>query len=276
MTRYIAYSLTMALLAATAHADIMQNFGTDGQPVLAPTQTPGAYYPDRYQPAVFESSFFDGDDRLHIEVNSADSEANRPASFSSGFYNTQGRKFDTPGENSFSIDLYVGSDWDTVDRNTGMWGTAIDAANAISGYPILAFRNVEAGGAFPPVDSGFYFYTQDTDQDDSNGYTDGYVPVADLDSGDFGKWYTLSFAILDDKFEASVADSMGTTIGSFSDIYTFGSESFSNMIVNTYNFGDTYDVYYDNFTATNIPEPSTIALAGLALGGLAFRRRRRA
>ena len=265
----VAGALTLTLAATSAHAEILHTYDSvDGQPSAG-------YTVDRYDTSAFESAFFDGDDRLHIQVSEDDSAANRPSGYSSTFYNNQGRKYNTTGENSFSIELYVGADWDTVDRSTGIWATAVDDTNTISGYPIISYRNIEAGGTFDEVDSGFYFYTQDVDLDE-NTVDPNYTMMADLDTGDFGQWYTLSFEIVGDVFEAMVTNEGGAVMGTYTDTFTYGSTSFANMIINTYNVGETYDVYYDNFSATsNVPEPATLALCGLGcvVGGLVYRRR---
>ncbi|WP_222838969.1 hypothetical protein, partial [Enterococcus faecium] len=132
-----------------ASAAVSNSFDT---PVtIAPTQAPGTWYTDRYAPAGFVSPvFFDGDNRLLHSISAADGGNARPGGFSSAFYNTQGRKFDLDSStNAMSIDLYVPQAWATTGRRmAGFWGTAFDAGNAVSGFPIIEFASDSAGPSF--------------------------------------------------------------------------------------------------------------------------------
>lgn len=226
-------------------ADIFpQRFPFNTDPVLNSVQTPGQFYTDRYAPFLFESEYFDGDFRLHQQVNVADSAANRPPAYSSTFYNTQGRKFDVNSGvgSSVSMDLYIGSDWTTNDRRADLWLTTFDNANNISGFPILGFANI-AGGPF--AGGAFRVFTQDTDQNPSNGYTADWVSLG-LPSGfATDKWYTLRVTLYGSAYLFEVLDN-GTPVLSYVDNVTEGSVLIGNTIIQAYNFGSTYDVYWDN------------------------------
>ncbi|MDZ7848255.1 MAG: hypothetical protein U5L96_16695 [Owenweeksia sp.] len=103
------------------------------------SQASDVWYTDRYAP---DSFYVDGSDSslVHL-IDAADGTNNRPGSFSSSFYDTQGRKYDLEtGTTMLSIDLYVPSAWATTGRRmAGIWGTGIDAVSAISAYPIIEF-----------------------------------------------------------------------------------------------------------------------------------------
>ena len=77
---------SLALLVALATAAVAfaagplyftDKLGTN--PVLAVSQTPGAWYVDRYAPAAFESTTFAGQPRLQISISTSDATANRPS-----------------------------------------------------------------------------------------------------------------------------------------------------------------------------------------------------
>ncbi|MDZ4832154.1 MAG: cohesin domain-containing protein [Phycisphaerae bacterium] len=159
-------------------ADIFpQVFPFNADPALSPTAAPGVFYTDRYAPFLFESAFFDGDFRLLHQVNSADSAANRPPAFMSAFYNTQGRKLDINSATgtSVSMDLYIGSDWGGPDnRRADLWLTTFDSLNDISGFPILGFAQIMGD---PLATGNFRVFTQDIDNNPSNGYTPGWVSL---------------------------------------------------------------------------------------------------
>ncbi len=195
----------------------------DSQPVLAPSEVPDAYYPDRYRPAVFESAPFGGDNRLHVEINQADSQANRPPAFSSTFYNTQGRAFLTPGAVTAQIDIYVAPDWATSRRRADLWAVGIDNTAAVSKYPtfgitsegILRFRVF----------------------DDSIGWVDLNHPIA------VGNWYRLTISLTCTAVQYRV-----NNVLVYSDPVLRGTVSFRSSIIQGYNWGDpTYDLYFDNY-----------------------------
>ena len=211
-----------------------------------PTQTPNCWYRDRFIPAVFENFDFGGENVLRHGVDAADFQGY------GNFYATQGRKYDLdmPVGTTLGIDFYLPADWDTKVRSTGIWATTFDSNSNVSGYPILAFSsndpddpsNVTPANPTPR----FRWYTQDTDQNPNNGYQDGYVdfytPTA------FGVWYRLEIELTNSAYIFTVKDAGGTVLATATDVVTFGSLRFGNVILQAYNFGETYDFYWDNLT----------------------------
>ncbi len=235
----LAMVLAVALLAGTASATTL-TFETDGDL--------SGWYTDRYDPAVFEIAEFNGESRLHMRVN--------PSGPTSGFSSFQGKKYDTnlTGDiMTFSIDMYVDADWDTSDRSVGLWGVGHDEDGIISAYPILAFRGTASTAR------GFYSW--------DGAWSDDYMAVEN-----YNEWYNLKFVLTKGVgFEYFINNSL---MGTFSATNT---SSLENVILNAYNFGEGYDIYWDNFVydATVVPEPATMTLLGLGLGGLALSRIRR-
>lgn len=195
---------------------------------------------DRKAPAAFESVSFDGGNRLHIGIAASDWQT-------SGFYNTQGRSraFSPPCVTKISGELYIPAAWENQKRRSDIWGVTRDAWGSISGYPILGFANVD--GATPVL----RVFSQDTDEDPSNGYQAGWRNLGLAITYD--KWYKLDIVIADDKFEFYVDDVLALT-----DSGTFGSLSFSAMMLQGYNFAEDYDIYWDNVQAGPLMDIPTV------------------
>jgi parallel beta-helix repeat protein len=203
---------------------------------IAQTAAPGVWYTDRYAPGVFESYDFGGEMVLWHGIRAADSAANRPPAFSGAFYNTQGRKLDlnlSGSQQSMSIDLWLDSAMAGPDgRVAGLWGTAFNASDAISAYPIIAFRNrAQNAPDFDPITPGFYAWN----------FSD-WVLLREATSADYDQWHTLSIVwtvgagveyLVNGEPLLSLAQTSTTKLG--------------DVILNAYNFGQDYDVYWDNF-----------------------------
>ncbi|GAB7080822.1 PEP-CTERM sorting domain-containing protein [Megalodesulfovibrio paquesii] len=203
------------------------------------------WYRDRYEPAVFEIASFDGDSRLHIGIDGSDQQ-------SSSFYNYQGMKLDFGVSVSeiITADLYIDSSWNSA--NVGIWGTLKTLDGLVSGYPIISWR--EGAG----IISGFYSF--DYFLGGWNLLGSGYAEDA---------WHTLEM-----RYTGSTMDYYidGVFAYAFDDIWQDG--VIANIILNSYNFGESFDVYWDNVGTRQTPEPSTLVLAGLGLAGLIRMRRR--
>ena len=202
------------------------------QIVVAQAQAPETYYVDRYAPYGFSVVNYLGSDILKHEINASDCETCRPGGYNSAFYNTQGRKYDTPDALSLAIDLYIPSDWATTNkRMAGLWGTAIDASNGVSAYPIVEFTS--DGGV--PRFRGW--------NSDPGGWIDMGLPTGFA----YNNWYTITIKLTGDKFIYQVGDLTLTE-------NALGSVSISNMILQGHNnlTGVTYDIYWDNFKTSGV------------------------
>ncbi len=229
-----------------------QTFDTD--PVLSDTPAPGVWYTDRYKPAGFSSESFDGDQRLRLQLSEDDGAVDRPSAFNSSFYNTQGRKFDTPGATMLSIDMYIDQSFASdPGRIGGLWGTAVDAGNVISAYPIVEF----IGGGFSVWDGAAF---------QAIGTPTGFS---------YDSWINIGVNLdtSTDMFTVFAGDA-SLTFGAS------GSKSFSNAILQGINTNDgiNRDIYFDNFVASApspVPVPASlpILLSGLAIFGVVRRRR---
>jgi hypothetical protein len=215
----------------------------------ASSQTPDCWYTDRFAPAVFENATFLSDERLKHGVDAADWQSTGLPNF----YNTQGRKYDIdmPVGTTLAADVYVPASWQTSVRSLGMWATTFNAGPYISGYPILNVVSNDPDDDLNPTPANpsprFRYYTQDIDQDTSNGYQAGYVEMGPVLN--FDEWYRLEIELTPTYYEFRVVRvSTATTVYSAIDLITFGSNRFGNIILQAYNFGETYDGYWDNVT----------------------------
>ena len=114
-----------------------------------------------------------------------------------------------------------------------------DTDGYISGYPIAGFT---AG-------KGFRIYTQDTDQDESNGYQPGWYDIGYPASFAYGQWYTMRAELTETAYRYYINGELVWT-----DVATFDSVLWANMMLQAYNYGEDYDVYWDNVGAGRIGE----------------------
>jgi hypothetical protein len=222
--------------------------------------TPAEWNTDRYAPAGFEAVDFDSGSRLKLSIAGADRQTN-------DFYNTQGMKRGSELPvwtiQSVSVDLYVGSDWDTGNRAVGLWAQMLDVDGIESSWPKLCFRHTDAPiGDWPKIDAGLYVY---------NYIDGGWMPGSHaIGEGGFGQWYNIEMRLTRDVgFEFFVNDTLIETIA---DELPW-SHHITAILLDAYNFGGDYDVHFDNLTAAATPEPATMAL--LVLGGVSVLVRRR-
>ena len=212
-----------------------QGFATN--PTLAATQTPGAWYVDRFAPAGFVSDVFGGSNRLKHSILQSQTQGD-------AFYNTQGRKYDIAGSKAMNIQLFVPAAWATTGRRmAGFWGTAVDGSNVVTRYPIIEFTSDGANPRFRVYDNGTWI---------DLGLPTGFA---------YNQWYTLQIALLSNgAFLCSVGDRSTTISGG-------GSVSIANAILQGYNHtpGLDYDIYWDNFNAFDNPVAQNAPTVGVAL-----------
>lgn len=236
-----------------AQAAFMDDF--DNPVATAATQTPGAYYTDRFPPFGFTGGVsFDGRFVLHQAISSADGANNRPAGFELSFYNSQGRKYDLgDGETAMSIELYVSSEAGSMNgRYAGFWGSAFNVLDSVSAYPILEFTS---DGGTPR------FRGWDNDHWVDMGLPTGFA---------YDEWYTLNIELLNSgEFRYTVGDLVMDT----TDVGVHGSVDIGNVILQGYNTteGVSYDIHWDNLSV--VPEPASLVLLGMGALTLLGRRR---
>ncbi len=236
----IAAGTIMIVNSVTAQAPVQLFETWDAPPTLASVPTAGAWYPDRYRPAVFEQFMFSGENVLRVGIRATDALAVRPPANRSTFYNTHGRKYDLGAGNgpgtALVADLYVGADWDVKHRMATLWSTARDSTGATAFYNIVGFRNVTG------TDPGFYMYGYRN----VGAYTLVPYPVS------YGQWYQLKIALTDTAFVYSINNTVV-----LSDTTLNGARYFSDLMLQAYSFADSslpvatqaydeYDVYWDN------------------------------
>lgn len=218
--------------------DLVQTFDVD--PPISATQASGVWYTDRYAPQVFESAFFNGDYRLQHGLRSAGTMANRPGSFSSSFYNYQGRKFDVlvqAGE-SVSVEMYADSTWPAGVR-AGMWATASDGNLT---FPIIEFvvDALNSPGDGATNFTGFRWWQSGI------GWTSAIAMSPD------DAWHDLEIQLTGSDINFFIDSVM---IASTDNL---GAVQFINVILQGHNEGPAgeYDIYWDNFSAGPIAPTS--------------------
>jgi hypothetical protein len=140
----------------------------------------------------------------------------------------------------------------------------VDASSAVSIYPIIEFNN-------------------QTDASSANGFRIYNAGVWENVGGfaGFDQWYRIGFVLSGGNVEYFVNE---VSVGSFS---AGASASLANVILQGYNLGNSYDIYWDNLNSSNIaapdgltlitPEPGTLTMFSMLIAGLGagvWRRRR--
>jgi hypothetical protein len=232
-----------------------------------------AWTVNRYAPAGFASVVFNGDSRLQLTINQTGSTANRPPTFSDPFYDIQGmqRPGGITGLWSLSAQVYVSSAFDTTTgalASSALWGHT-GTTPAGGAYAVLGFTNASPTDPLNPnaLDRAFTFEV-------FNVSTGGWIALVAPSGFAFDSWHTLSETSTGTAFHYFIDDTLV-----FSQATTAGNDLMSAMIQG-YNFDGTgdhsYSVYWDNITASAIPEPAgTVLIAATGALGLAFWRRRR-
>jgi hypothetical protein len=271
------YNLKKVLLAAVA---LLSFASVQTIAVAAFTDTfdtiDPAWVTDRYEPEAFVVENFLGDNRLRIDIDISDSAANRPGSFSSAFYNTQGRQrpAGVTAPWVLSGDLYVDSAFNTTTgqlARTDLWGRDSNPVEALAHYPVFGITNASPTDGFNPSAPDRSFRFRVWDANTANGWVDLAAPVGFA----FDQFHNLSIAYDGTSFEYKLDGATLYTDATASLTLVGGLQT---AFVEAYNFGvGSYTVRWDNISVASIPEPASMLLLGMStLGSLLVRPRRNA
>jgi hypothetical protein len=250
------YPLSVSITAAASSpADTGMAIGSSA--VLSLADAAGSWYPDRYAPSGFTSSQTGGgrDGVLDEFISAGDQDGSRPAPYNSGFYDFQGRKYDlAAGSTYIAVDLYVPASWSTLNQKdpsgnpanwgslASLWATGVDASGSTASYPIIGFNNQAGSGA-----GGFQVFDQ----------TNGWTNVAGFTRAD--QWYQIGIAVDGNQIDYFVNGKLVYT-----DTTPTGAVSLSNVMLQGYNGGNDYHIFWDNLSDTK----ATVADAALNAGQL--------
>ncbi len=225
---------------------------------------PTGWVTDRYQLNVFANvcNFAGRDNVLGITTTSAESLGSRPGPFQSTFYNTQGMQYVLTGGagDSLSADLWIPEEWRSESngsRRTDMWGVMTDGSS-VTDYPIVGFTNYGGLPTFRVWDDTAWVNLSNAVQ--------------------YGSWNRLSMLFTGTSYEYRINGNLAYT----DNTPGAGTTGFSATIIQIYNFGDPafpnavvndYSAHWDN-VGGDVPEPATLSLAGLCLGGVVLWHRR--
>jgi hypothetical protein len=231
----------------------------------------GTWTPDRYAPSGFASGTSGGGRTGVLTESISATDFTRPVPYNGAFYNTQGKGTALPaGTNSMSVELYVDPTWASLNQtvagvNTGrlasFWGFAYGpGGSSPADYPFIEFNNnIDGTGGFRIWDDAL---------DNGNG---AYENVAGF--AGYGQWYTLGIEVFGGNIAFSINGVLAYTVSNV------GPLTLGNAVLQGYNAGNDYKIYWDNLSADPVPEPATLISVGIAsvlCAGFAWTRRRAA
>jgi hypothetical protein len=229
-------------------------YGAVSNPVLPPFDPgPGTWHQDRYRPAGFTLGQAGGGRAGVLDefISAADGYGNRPASYSSVFYDVQGGACAlAAGTTYLAVDLYVPHSWSSLNQQgpasdparagelASLWAAAVDASGSIVNYPEIGFNNQSGSGA-----GGFQI---------KDRTTGGWTNVGGFNGYD--QWYRIGFDINSaGRFDYFVNGQL-----KYTDATAAGANAFSNVFLQGYNAGNSYDISWDNLRDTR----ATVAAMG--------------
>jgi len=229
---------------------------------------------DRYDTQGFNSTFFDGDNRLEVTIGAADGFSQRTSPYNSGFYDFQGRQRSTGIGGTgvpwrVSGDVYVSNDMmsGTTNYDTEIWvrDSALNENDAY--YPSAWFGRYDVSNF--GVGTNLSTVLGAWDADLGNPWVE--VTLASvLPTFTGNQWLTLAM-----EYDGSKVDYFANGVLYYSDTTAspLAQGSAQTVFLNSYNFDSGVDqtVYWDNVNA--VPEPAT--MTALALGAAALMRRKK-
>jgi hypothetical protein len=162
------------------------------------------------------------------------------------------------------VDLFVNSSYGALqNRVAGLWGTAVDAGNAISAYPIIEYTTGPNDLLTNPNDTivGNRFRAY-------NVITGEWQSLAAVATTDV--WYTLNIAL--DAANDLITYSVGANTWS---VTANAAQRIDNVILQGHNnfpyanfAGASYSIAWDNLSLSAVPEASSLAFGALVCGVL--------
>ncbi len=246
VSKYLLVSLLALIPAAAAGQTLEFNFINPVQ--LAATETPGAWYPDRHPPCGFAAQQTAPNHTVNVlqeSICASDYQTPTPS-----FYNTQGRKYDVFANTySASILLYVPKSWSKTNRRlAGFWATASDSGNTLGNdYPIIEFQGPitsDAGGPgyYPNGGvAGFYGWNNATSLFTYIGFPPGFK---------YDNWVELTITVVPGKGFVYTVTALNSPTGVSlkSPFYDSTETTLANVILEAYNYDNSYSVYWDDFS----------------------------